>query len=99
MSRSTGTDTVLNRPLDKSPKRPRKVGSASDLRRTMWKAIRAVEDLFTVPDVTPAVILRTAHALSQAGGVYLRVLETEDLERRIRALEEAQPGTPPDPSP
>ena len=95
MPRSTGTDTVLNRPLEKPPKRSRKVGSASDLRRTLWKAIRAMEDLFTVPDVTPTVVLRTAHALSQASGAYLRVLEMEDLERRIRALEEAQPGTPP----
>lgn len=83
---------VLDRPLDTPPKRTRKVGSVADARRVLWRAVRAVEGLLTVPDVTPSLVLRASHALAQSAGVYLRLVEVDELEARVAALEKAAYG-------
>ena len=84
--------SVLDTPLDSPPKRTRKVGSVADARRVLWRAVRAVDCLLTVPDVTPTLVLRASHALAQSAGVYLRLVEADELEARVAALERAAFG-------
>lgn len=76
-------------------RRVRKVGDVEAVRRKLWQAVLAAEDLLLDPKASRDDQTRAVHALVQAGGAYRGILEVADLEARIRALEEAaknQPG-------
>jgi hypothetical protein len=66
-------------------KHRRRPGDLSSLRRSLWAGIATAEELADNPD--PAVQLRALHALSSLGNIYLRAVESADLERRIEELE------------
>ncbi len=71
-------------------KRRPKAGDVAALKRILWQGLKEVETLLTndVPDLK----LRSASALATLGGVYLKALETADLERRISILEQGRKG-------
>lgn len=56
------------------------------LRRILWSALRRAEAVPSSPD--DATTIRLLHALAQTSAVYLKLLETIDLERRVSQLEE-----------
>jgi predicted ATP-grasp superfamily ATP-dependent carboligase len=68
-------------------KRRRKPGDLSAMRRTLWAGLLTAEELCDSPD--PQVRLRALHALATLAGVYLRTVESADLEARITELERA----------
>lgn len=63
----------------------------SDLRRYTMRAVKAAErilyDAYDAGDTDTA--LKAVTRLTQAAQTYLKVLEADDLEARIEALEEA----------
>ena len=70
-------------------RRIRKAGDLETLRKKLWQAVLAAEDLMLSKDATYADQLRAIHALVQAGGQYHKLLLMSDLEDRLDALEEA----------
>jgi hypothetical protein len=75
-------------------KRRTKPGKLPDLVRVVWQALIEAESVLqrTNGD-NPELALKAVHAISQAAGMYVRLLETSDFERRLQALE-AKGGTP-----
>jgi hypothetical protein len=67
-------------------KSARKPGDLRGLQRKLWGAILHCEDVLEAAD-TPELRLRAIHAMSQATGAYVRVLEVGELEARLTALE------------
>ena len=82
-----------NKYIHKTPgvklRRIRKPGDLETLKRKLWAAVVASEDLLFNKDATHADQLRAVHALVQAAGAYHKLLETADVERRLEALEES----------
>jgi hypothetical protein len=68
-------------------KRYTKPGDLMQLRRVLWQEILDVRALTGGDAPAPELVLRSAHALSQLGAVYLKLTEAADLEKRIQALE------------
>jgi hypothetical protein len=69
-------------------KRPRKVGDIKALQRMFWQALLEAEYiLMTAEDVETS--LKAIHAIAQAGGGYVKLLEATDFEHRLARLEDA----------
>ena len=70
-----------------APRRRRhKAGDLADLRRMLWQAlIEAKRVLLESSDAE--LTLRAVHAVSQAAGQYMKLLEIGELEARVAALE------------
>lgn len=77
--------------------RRKKPGSVADLSSTLWRAISHLEghldDTAKAERADVTELCKLSHALSQAAGVYLKALETGELEARLEALERAQSET------
>lgn len=61
-------------------------GSLEDARSVLWAALKRAERALEAKDHSTA--LKGVHAVSQASTAYARLVETGELEARIRALEE-----------
>lgn len=67
--------------------RRRKAGDIGALRRVMWGALLAAEEVMRDPEATPADVLRACNAVATLGGAYARVHEQAELLPRLEALE------------
>lgn len=83
-SEDTGSNT-LTEPL----KKWRKPDDLDETKMRMYRAVRASEQVMYDPASTRAQVLRAVHATTQAVNTYLKVLQADELEERIEALEEA----------
>jgi hypothetical protein len=57
------------------------------LRCVLSQAILDTKRLTDVPEPSPELVLKVAHALAQLAGPYRQLLETSELEARLQALE------------
>ena len=67
-----------------------RAGSPDDLRAIVWTAILAARDIVADAATDPAERLRAVHAISQAAGNYLRLVEATEFDARLRAVEDAR---------
>jgi hypothetical protein len=67
-------------------------GEIEDVRRVLWRCIGRVEKLTEGAD--NALVLRAAHALVQACGAYVKVLEVGEYEARLAEIEARLNGHP-----
>jgi ribulose bisphosphate carboxylase small subunit len=67
-------------------KKLRKPGDLQALRRKLWQAILEAERVL-LTNTDDEVVLRAVHALSQAAGHYVRLLEADDIEGRLKTVE------------
>jgi hypothetical protein len=77
-----------------SRKRHPKPGDLTQLRRVVWGVILEIEALLDAQPVSPELILRSGHALAQLATAYTKLVESSELEQRIKALEEQAHATP-----
>jgi hypothetical protein len=70
-------------------KRPRQPGDLRQLQRVLWRALLEAEEILANAD-EPELTLRAVHAISQASGQYVKLLETGEFEARLAAIEDAQ---------
>ena len=79
---------VLKQPIKSPLVKPRKAGDVEELRRIMWRAVRAAEQMMYLEAVTPEMVFKSVYALAQAGGAYMKVLEVHETFRsRLRRSE------------
>ena len=57
------------------------------LRRVLWGALLAAEQVVLDPAASRADVLRAAHAIATVAGTYARVHEQTELADRIEAIE------------
>ena len=55
----------------------RRSGNFSALKVEIWASIREVAGVIADPETTPDLKVRALSAIAAAGGVYLRILESE----------------------
>jgi hypothetical protein len=55
----------------------RRSGNFSALKVELWASIREVSAVIAYPETTPDLKVRALSAIAAAGGVYLRLLESE----------------------
>ncbi len=55
----------------------RRSGNFSALKVEIWASIREVSAVIADPETTPDLKVRALSAIAAAGGVYLRILESE----------------------
>jgi hypothetical protein len=67
-------------------KKLRKPGDLQALRRKLWQAILEAERVL-LTNADDEVVLRAVHALTQAAAAYVRLLEADDIEGRLKAVE------------
>jgi hypothetical protein len=67
-------------------KRARKPGNLAALQRLLWRALLTAEEILDGTS-EEEMQLRAIHAISQASGQYLKLIETGELEARVTALE------------
>lgn len=70
-------------------RRARKPGTMEDVLLVLWTAVRDAERLLYEAE-DPDFRLRCIHAISQAAGQYVRLLESGEFDARLKALEDAQ---------
>lgn len=58
------------------------------LQCVLSQAILDTKALTDVPEPTPELVLKVAHALAQLAGPYTRLLETSDLDATLQAMSE-----------
>jgi len=58
------------------------------VRRKLWQAITAAEDILLDEETSNDVILRSVHAIGQAVASYVKLLDSTELESRLSELEE-----------
>jgi len=73
-------------------RRARKIGDISALKRLLWEGVRESERAVKGAEVGSAAHLRAIHALTQAGGQYLKCLQAHDFEQRLERLEARHEG-------
>ncbi len=80
---------------DGKPKRlrRRKPGDLAQLRAVLWGVLLDVESICADDKEDNAMKIKAAHSLATLAGVYLKVTETHDLEKRIEGLEAANHAT------
>ena len=66
-------------------RRATEAGTLGDVRAKLWAAIERVETLTQADDAGTA--LKATHALVQACGAYVKVVEVGELEARLADLE------------
>jgi hypothetical protein len=64
------------------------VGDLAQLRRMFWAALMEAEHILLHAD-DPETALRAVHAIGTVGGGYAKLLETVDLDVRMKKLEAA----------
>jgi hypothetical protein len=69
-------------------KATRKAGSVTDVQEKLWDGVEAASRILADLDLDPQVRLRAIHALTQASGAYVKVLEASEFEARLKAVEE-----------
>ena len=62
-------------------------GTLGDVRTKLWACIERVEKLMTDGEPEAALVLKSAHALVQACGAYVKTVEAAELEARLNELE------------
>jgi hypothetical protein len=67
-------------------KRARKPGNLLALQRLLWRALLVAETILTTAAEEDRQ-LRAIHAISQASGHYLKVIEVGELEARLAVIE------------
>ena len=63
-------------------------GTVNDLRRKLWRAMAAADDVLADKKAEPTLKLKALHALTQASGAYLKIVEVGELEARLAVVEE-----------
>lgn len=81
--------SVLKEQIEGHLVKARKTGDVSDLRKIVWRAVRAAEQMMFQENATPELVFKAIYAISQIGNTYMKVLEVDELEERVAALEEA----------
>lgn len=74
-------------------RRASRAGTLDDVRAKLWAAIERAETLTEDPDASTA--LKATHALVQACGAFVKVVEVGELEGRLADLEAARDAAPP----
>ncbi len=59
------------------------------LKRRVYRALRIAEEIAYAPETTTSERLKACTVMQQTARTYLKVLEADELEERIEALEEA----------
>ena len=72
----------------KRQKKAEAAGTVDDLRLKLWKALAADDDVLADAKAEPTLKLKALHALTQASGAYLKIIEVGELEARMKAIEE-----------
>ena len=67
-------------------KRIRKPGTIQDLRKRLWQAVNEAERILLTAD-NDSDKLKAVYALATVAGAYLKVVESAELENRIKQLE------------
>lgn len=62
-------------------------GTVADLRLKLWRALAAADDVLADRKADATLKLKALHALTQASGAYLKVIEVGELEARLTAIE------------
>jgi hypothetical protein len=75
-------------------KRYAKPGDLTQLRGVLWQQILDVRALTDNQPASPELVVRSAHALAQLAGVYTKLVESSELEERVRQLEVHARETP-----
>ncbi len=90
------TQPHLARQAKKRTRRP-KPGTVKQLQAVLWRAITHLEGHLEAtaeaPEVDTSELCKLTHALTQAGGTYLKALEVGEFEARLEAVERAQEAT------
>ena len=71
-------------------KRKKNLGSVADVRRRLWQAVEAAAEIVSDPASDAGLRLRAVHGLTQASGSYLKLVEADEFEARLAALEAQQ---------
>ncbi len=78
-------------------KRRPKPGTVKQLTAVLWRAITHLETHLEATaeadEVDTSELCKITHALTQAGGTYLKALEVGEFEARLEAVERAQEAT------
>jgi len=69
-------------------RRIRKPGGVEALKKKVYQALLTCEDILLMDDSTIEQRIRASNAIGQIANSYRRVLETDELEKRVEALEE-----------
>ena len=73
--------------LSKPLRRWRKVGEVEDMRRRVWRALRAAEQVMYDEASTRKEVLKAATVVQQTARTYLKIVEADELEERLEAVE------------
>ena len=73
----------------KKRRRIRKLGTLEDMRRKLWQAVTAAEDVLLDDESDNVMVLRAVHAITQASGAYAKLIEVGELEGRLAELEKS----------
>jgi hypothetical protein len=76
-------------------RRRRASGDLSQLKVEVWATIRYLADTIENEELSREVRLRACSAMAVNAGIYRQILQSDDFERRLRALEEASAHGPP----
>ena len=68
-------------------RRIRKPGGVLALKKKVYQALLTCEDILLMDDSTIEQRIRASNAIGQIANSYRRVIETEELEKRIEKLE------------
>ena len=68
----------------------RRTDDVEGLRRRVYRALRTAEVIMYHPDTDTDKRLKAVTVLQQTARTYLKVLEADELEERIEALEKAE---------
>jgi hypothetical protein len=69
------------------PRHRRRQGSLSQLQSALWAAVSEATEMIEHPRSPKYLKLRAISALSTAAGVYIKLLEVSDLEKRLTRIE------------
>lgn len=78
----------------KRAKRTRALGDLDAMRRKLWQAVTTAEEaMLAAADAgDTAATLRGVHALAQASGAFVRIVEAGEIEPRLAELEKRLEG-------
>lgn len=66
----------------------RRTGDVRDVQKKLWEGVEAASRILQDDGADPALKLRAIHALTQASGSYVKVLEATEFQARLNAIEE-----------
>jgi hypothetical protein len=71
----------------KRRRRRTKPASLEQFADVLWRVVLEIEELLSDEECPPERVLRAGHCLAQMSGAYRALMETVELEQRVRALE------------